>query len=154
MSEHIRTYSLTLPLVLERKQVDNGEYTLIGLDFRTIPEWTLGLLLIREQLTEALRVTVPSGAELLIRLDPRTTPQMRAKAGWKHKAFCLEFGRDDLETWIDFFLRYIRDGRAAVSHLDLEARSHAGGKMVDIVVKVDRFGPSLPLEEAKLLWQG
>lgn len=106
----------------------------------------IGLCMLRDGLIDAMDVVDLSGANFV-----RLTPAAHNTA--------IEFGRDkivvalgptDLERWLHFTLRSIRDGRAEVDHLDFEAKTvgHTD-QLVDLIVTCPSHAPPLSSGEAR-----
>jgi hypothetical protein len=134
---------LDLPVLLERREAGGSFYMVVAFRDLALNPWTLGLVLLRQEMIRQVRVSGLSGKTLLIDHDPHIPPQERAIAQWDGRALSLTLGDVELEYWIAFFLRHFRDGDDDDRHLDLDASVHGGGgERMDIVLKAERAGPA------------
>lgn len=146
---------LQLPVTLERKEAEGTPYDVVTFADSAIAPWTLALVLLREGLAQRVRLSCTAGNVLQIEHDSALTPQERAVAVWDGKALSLRISGVELEYWIDFFLRYFRDGYGAVPHLDIDTLPPPGTHdRVDIVFKIEHVGPAMTPQEAKRLLRG
>ena len=82
--------------------------------------WTVGLTLLKEQLVEALVVTFATATlQLDLTYDQRLTKH-RAIDRWGYPTLSVRLSDSELRYWQHFCLRYLRDGRGDVDHIDSE----------------------------------
>lgn len=143
--------TLQLPIQMRRtKHVQSDELT-VSFDDAAIHEWTLGLCLLKEGLVSRLIVTeLKPSFRLEIRLDESLPREKRAMAVPRKDALRLELSCTELDYWLYFFLRYVRDGRGEGNHLDIETTvGDASKRPIDVVLEVTKLGPPISVEEAK-----
>ena len=117
----------------------------------SVGEWTLGLLLLREGLIERLVVTSPQSAlKIELRLLASTAEHSRARSGWTDDSLELHVSGAELDYWLRFFLKYVRDGYGEVDHLDVQTTSidTAAVRPAAVVLKVERFTSPVSREDA------
>lgn len=119
----------------------------------SIEDWCIELALLRYGLCSSLCVRSSStNASFSVRIDigPQVEVSKRALAVWQGNQLKLTLTETELDCWLMFFLGYVRDGFAAVDHIDVEALPKAAGdKDAFITLKVGRSQPPLPDAEAR-----
>ena len=129
---------------------DYGSSTSLDISFKTAPRagWTSALCMLYFKRIEAVHLEDrSSGISLTIR-----GPEGKAVKFAVHHARLSEhtvwLDEKQLGALIGFFLTYLRDGKADVSHLDLEASpAKTSRKSIDLVFKAPDVKPALSQEE-------
>lgn len=108
---------------------------------------SLGLTLLSEGLAEEVILRPVSGAWILS-LHEAAVPRDIQLRRFDVNAIAVSLGRIALEAWLVFFLKYYRDGRAEVDHLDFEAAWDTGDAC-DFTLKVALHKPPVSADEAR-----
>ena len=96
----------------------------VSLQPGAIRDWSLGLVLLREQLIDALLMSESTGVSTL---------ELRRSGGAR----------------VRFFLTYFRDGIAAVDHVDVQAITGEDGQECYITFMVPESAPPVSSAEAR-----
>jgi hypothetical protein len=108
---------------------------------------SLGLTLLTEALVEEV-VLRPATGLWALRLRGSGEPRDILLRRCDNAGLEMALGRIALEALLVFFLKYYRDGRADVDHLDMEATWDTGNAC-DVTLKVSRYKPPVSAEEAR-----
>ena len=117
-----------------------------------IQDFTLGLCLLKEGLIEALVITGRSGGEFkVVRLNGSSA----CFATVASDSVLVELTDNSLDFVQHFFLKYYRDGRAEVDHVDLEAFGRtAERESMYVTFKVSESRPPMSPAEAERWLEG
>lgn len=107
---------------------------------------SLGLALLVEDLAEAVVWRSPQFG-WVVRLRGQKAEGATLRSYGQHRIE-LSLGKIETERWFTFFLKYYRDGRAEVDHLDVEAGWDTGGRC-DFTLKVSEFQAPVSEREAR-----
>lgn len=91
----------------------------IQLDLSGVRDAAIGLSLLLQELVADVEFSGSSTAERVRLALGRRKGRYRAIATVQDRGVRFDVSRDELEGWLVFLLETIRDGRAAVDHLDL-----------------------------------
>jgi hypothetical protein len=111
-------------------------------------DWSLGLVLLKEQLVDALLVTESPGRSSL-ELCRSGQTRDRAKAVFAGSATRLALSNTELDHLVHFFLKYFRDGIAEVDHVDVQAVSGEADQECYITFIVPESAPPVSSAEAR-----
>lgn len=92
------------------------------------------------------QLTIRTGDQITLKV--RTSKQRWGEAKRRQDQWTIALSPLQLEPWLVYLLRFSRDGRAEVRHLDIELGEE--GK-VTFVVEADEFRPHLDAAEARKL---
>ncbi len=118
-----------------------------------VPEWTMFLAMLRFRIIDAILLEVNQKETVRIVLEPNLNKKIRNIRGRATRisgGFLVEITEEELEYWLDFFLRYVRDGKGAVDHIDFETRPMRGWAdaiPLDLVFTVTKTFPPISPEE-------
>jgi len=147
---------LQLPIEIEILHHPGQVVLRIVIGPEALRDWCLGFCLLKERLIETLTVTQEhgkKGVKVQLRAKPEVDGTVRASL--KPDISRLEVTRSSLDYLQHFFLKYYRDGAAAVDHLDLEAIDiDTGDKQIYITLKVPDSVPPVSSKEAERRLQG
>lgn len=110
---------LRMPVGLAVKRVSYQLGVMIDLTNVPIPEWCLNLCLLKEDLVDTL-VFLIGKQKLKIEVE-NIQDSRRANVFLAPSQVHVKVDPVELEGWVDFFLKYYRDGVAQVDHIDVEA---------------------------------
>jgi len=129
---------LRLPVTVERTAFSDSDHVIITFPDQTIEPWTLGLCLLKEELLSILQLEDQSETfRLVVRRDADLGPGERPFAKASGRSLELRVGPTELEMWLHFFLRTIRDGVAEVDHLDVETTAvEENARPVELTLRV------------------
>jgi hypothetical protein len=135
---------------VETTQVDGTQLWEIELQATAIRDVAIGLCLVWNGLVSILDL-VDSTHRRMLRIqlaeDPRNNP---ATVTWEAESAVVTFSHSELEAWMFFLLRTVRDGVAEVDHLDLEANAAISGQQSgSFVLKFPSSAPAVSPEEAR-----
>lgn len=121
------TKHLTLPMALDVVRHSGQTVFKVLLGAVALPDWCVGLCLLKEGLVEKLVCSEDRGKGKLA-LSVRTLSNPRAKVRQSPGTDAVEvtITPTDLEYVLHFFLKTYRDGLAEVDHLDLQAVAESG----------------------------
>src|SRR5256885_1982645 len=150
MNRHLR-----LPLELTVKHYSGQRVLLIIFQGQGVPDWCLGLALLKAGLIEALSITDEKSTMLIkIFLSPNAATQRVPRARLGHSSSQIELTDNSLDYVLQFFLKYYRDGTAAVDHIDLDSINMETEKReIYVTFRVPNSMPSRTPEEATALLQ-
>jgi hypothetical protein len=139
---------LKMPVGLAVKRVSYQLGVIIDLTNTPIPEWCLNLCLLEQELVDTL-VFVIGKKTLKIEVD-NIEDSRRANVFFAPNQVHVKVDPAELEGWLDFFLKYYRDGVAQVDHIDVEALA-ISEKPEDIYITfiVKDALPAISAEEAR-----
>lgn len=140
-----------MPIGLEVKRVSYQLGVMIDLKDVPIPEWCLDLCLLKFGLVDAL-VFLVGKRKLKIEVD-NIADSRSANVSLAPNEVHIRVDPAELECWLDFFLKYYRDGVAQVRHIDVEALL-IGDQPEDIYVTFtvkDAVAPMSAEEARKIL---
>jgi len=107
-----------------------------------LDRFCIGLSLVRENLIDSFDLVDARGASSirLRRSVEATVIEIR------HDKINLGLDTTELERWLYFTLRAVRDGTAEVDHLDVEAKDQAHQR-VDVIVAYPNSAPAVSSDE-------
>ena len=142
------TLSPDVPVALST--TDLGSSICLDITFKAAPKsgWITALCMLYFKKIDTVRVEDRSSRISLAIRGPEVKASKLAVYHTKLHEYTVWLDEKQLGALIGFFLTYLRDGRAEVNHLDLEAapRSKAG-KRIDLIFKVPDSRPHLSQEE-------
>lgn len=107
-------------------------------------EWCVALTLLD---TGLVKQVVSGDRRLTIAVDRKAQTGKRGAADAEHDTLRLCISPTELEVWLHFFLKAIRDGAPEVDHIDCELRG--GHRMIDIVIAVEGAKAPMAGEDAR-----
>jgi hypothetical protein len=143
--------NLTLAIVFELREYPGQAVFYIRLTNEAMLDWCLGLCLLQTRLVDTLLVKERGGKRgIEVQVLWTADRAARARADFKHEMSRLELTPIQLDSLTSFFLKYYRDGIAAVDHMDLEAIA-VGTESEDayITLVVPDYAPPVSPEEAE-----
>ncbi|MGH9943839.1 MAG: hypothetical protein ACRD9R_15955 [Pyrinomonadaceae bacterium] len=139
---------LKMPVGLSVERVSYQLVITIDLQSTPIPEWCLNLCLLKQQLASAL-VFLLGKKKLKIEMNS-VEGSRRAKVFLAPNQVHVVVQPAELNRWMNFFLKYYRDGVAEVDHIDVEALVVSDEpEDVYIIFIVKDAVPPMPAEEAR-----
>lgn len=133
------------------KMNDSSTDRILIIDFGDSPiiEWCLELILLKEDLCDSISITDNDYKYKIILSKTNNLPRNdRARINFQKDKIILEITNTELEYWINFFLKYYRDGLAEVDHFDIEV-TNPNEKNIQIIFQVANY--SLPVSEEEAL---
>lgn len=109
-----------------------------------------GLALLKERLVDTLLLR-PARGDWVVRLGRADAAREIRMSRSAPRRLEILLGETELERWFFFFLRYFRDRRAEVDHLDIEGESDATGERFDLALRVPHASPPVGDREARNL---
>lgn len=86
-----------------------------------LSEWIASLTLLDKQIVEIGRWTSAKGdVGFELSIDREAGRGCRARGAWRGNTLQVAITATELEMWICFYCRYLRDGFAPVNHIDVE----------------------------------
>ena len=134
------------------KMNDSSTDRILIIDFGDSPiiEWCLELILLKEDLCDSISITDNDYKYKIILSKTNNLPRNdRARINFQKDKIILEITNTELEYWINFFLKYYRDGLAEVDHFDIEVLTNPNEKNIQINFQVANY--SLPVSEEEAL---
>lgn len=131
---------------------DYGDQKAVSIDIgrNSISEWCLALCLLERNLVRLLTVTSRSELFKLTILKKSQLPNsVRGRVKWQLNEAEVQVSQTELEMWLDFFLKYYRDGIADVDHIDVDIPVQEDAKGLFITFSVTDFMPPVSSEEAR-----
>jgi hypothetical protein len=133
---------------IEMEDVDQERLVIVTFSDKAVAQLCLGLSMLWHRLVESVSLQ-GSGVTLGVgRAD--SDGDARAMVTWKNRRASLRLSAKELEYWLCFFLRGVRDGMAEVDHIDVEADSSSSAELPGFfVLKVPNAAPPVSAEEAR-----
>jgi hypothetical protein len=143
-------WQVTAAKVVREKLIDQDVFV-IDFQDQPIASWCLALCLLREELIDS--IALGDG----IAPSPLVFKRAPTSSHLEQSAFVSDGGRvsvevsdNDLKWWLNWFLKYFRDGYADVDHIDVELRPLGEGDAgIDLTFTVAAYAPALSHEEAR-----
>jgi hypothetical protein len=133
---------------IEMENVDQARLVIVTFSMEAIAQLCLGLSMLWHRLVESLSLQ-GSGITLVFG-QCGSDGDARALVTWKARGATLKLSSTELEYWLCFFLRGVRDGMAEVDHIDVEADPSSGSELPGFfVLKVPNAAPPVSAEEAR-----
>jgi hypothetical protein len=133
---------------IEMEDVDNSRLVIVTFSTEAIAQLCLGLSMLWHRLVESLSLQ-GSGVTLVFGRCG-SDGDARALVSWKDRGAALKLSSKELEYWLCFFLRGVRDGMAEVDHIDVEADPSSSAELPGFfVLKVPNAAPPVSAEEAR-----
>lgn len=139
---------LKLPLGLTVERMSYQLVITIDLKDVSIAEWCLNLCLLKFELVDTLVFLL---GKRKLKIEVGAIAESRsANVSLAPNEVHIRVSPTELDCWLDFFLKYYRDGFAQVRHIDVEALL-IGDHPEDIYVTftVKDFAPPISAEEAR-----
>jgi hypothetical protein len=116
-----------------------------------LPDWCLGLCLLKEGLVDSLVVAENLGEkEIEIEVVRNSRERIKPEVDARPKGFHVLANIADVDYWLHFFLKYYRDGVAEAKHLDLEVVSLPDKEDgMYVTLEVDDAAPPVDAEETR-----
>jgi hypothetical protein len=111
----------------------------------SLPDWTLGLTLLKENLVQSVVFVTSDGSKKLEITQSASIGHAVARE--KNGVITVELSVNQVEYIQAFFLKYFRDGVAEVDHLDLDV--FHGSEETYFTIFVAKAAPALSPNEAK-----
>ena len=138
-----RLVSIDAPLSLQK--AGEHRWLEISLHQAALEEWCLSVAALRFDLVPRLTIR---GADLALMLQKREQPRgVRAVARIDGGRIDLYVSPTELDYWLTFSLASVRDGHAAVDHIDVEM--NGGTPFESLVLKFERSAPAVRPDEAR-----
>jgi hypothetical protein len=117
----------------------------------TLVDWCLSLVLLRLGLIGSL--VIMGNRKLEIKMDQSIEETDKQKVRVQSERIQIAVNPTELDSWLDFFLKYYRDGVAEVNHIDVEATNASDEReQLDVVFKVrDAAEPISAAEGRRML---
>lgn len=139
---------LEMPVGVEVIRVSYQLGVMIDLKNVSIPEWCLNLCLLEQELVDTL-VFLIGKKRLKIEVD-NIEDSRRATVFFARNLIHIKVDPVELAGWVDFFLKYYRDGVAQVNHIDVEALAISESpEDIYITFSVKDAAPPMSSEEAR-----
>jgi len=116
-----------------------------------VPNWCLGLCLLKEGLVEAFTVIEQGTKGAKAKFSVGSHLGARSYVTLGAQSSLVMMTRNNLDYVYDFFLKYYRDGVADVDHLDLEATTESGDEVYITFQVPESKVPLSPAEAKKRL---
>jgi hypothetical protein len=116
----------------------------VMLTAEALDRFCIGLSLLKENLIDSFDLA-DAGDAIAFRLR---RPVEVTSIEIRPDRISLTLDTTELERWLHFTLRAIRDGTAEVDHLDVEAKGQAHER-VDVVIAYPSSAPSVSSDEAR-----
>lgn len=130
---------------LSARFFDNGSSAVrVSVGLASVPRFVLEVSLLHFGLVE--RLTIRAGARTKLEVRSSSIEWGEIEMGDGHWAVALSHRQ--LEVWLVYLLKFQRDSRAEVEHLDIELGEDGMGMLV---LQADEFAPSVEPEEARKL---
>ena len=142
---------LSLAIVLEFQEYQGQTVFRINFNREALVDWCLGLCLLQTRLVNTLAVKEKSGKRgVEVGVLWTADRAARARADFRRETPQFELTPTQLDYVISFFLKYYRDGFAAVDHIDLEAIAvGTGNEDAYLTLVVPDYAPAVSPEEAE-----
>ncbi len=142
---------LKLPLDLGLSEYPGQSVFYIRLRREALSDWCLGLCLLKNHLIEVLVVAEELGKhEVELQMLGKADRAANAQADFRPNTPQLKLTLTQLDYLLAFFLRYYRDGGAAVDHVDLQTTAiGTGSQDAYITVTVPDSVPPMTPEELR-----
>lgn len=139
---------LKMPVGLSVERFYDQLVVTIDLQSVPIPEWCLNLCLLKQQLVNPL-VFLLGKKKLKIEVA-NIEDSRRANVFFAPNQVHVKVDPAELNHWVNFFLKYYRDGVAEVDHIDVESLA-VSDEPEDIYITfiVKDAAPPMPAEEAR-----
>jgi len=103
-------------------------------------EWSLYLCMLAHELVETISLSDQPGVFTLQISTAHRKRHVKGKHNlveWERNSAYLTISRFELESWLVFFLEFVRDGLASVNHIDVQASPSKGtGRELFLVLSV------------------
>lgn len=146
-----RFKQMRLPVFFEESSYTDSDHVTITFGDAAEDRWTLGLCLLRENMISVLELEDEQQSyRLRLKVGPGLKAGDRAVATASKRQIEITLGQTELEAWLHFFLRMVRDGVAEVDHLDLETRPPEGQpRPTDLTLRVLRVPEPMSPDELR-----
>lgn len=143
-------HSTTVPGQLKFRQYTSQTVLDIGFEAQGIAKFCLGLCLIKEGLASLVvvhdkRESVKLSLQVVIQASQQSRTSMKVKG----QVVDVSMSANDMDCVLHFFLKYIRDGKAEVDHLDIDIQSENKYPDLTLTVRAPQWVEPVALDEAK-----
>ena len=143
-------HSTTVPGQLKFRQYTSQTVLDVGFQAPSIADFCLGLCLIKEGLASLVVVHDKSeSVKLSLQIIRQASQQRRTSMKVKGQVVDVSMSANDMDCILHFFLKYIRDGKAEVDHLDIEIQSDDNYPDPTLTVRAPQWVEPVGLDEAK-----
>jgi hypothetical protein len=143
--------SLELPINIEVIERVGQISIIINFESSSVKEWCLGLVLLSEELIDSLSISNDlKSFHVEFRKDAHLSSSVRIQGRYIDRNINLLLSDNELGYWLQFFLKYYRDGVSVVDHIDADiVCPSCEGMSMDVTLTVANALPPVSPEEAR-----
>ena len=141
----------TLGIRFEESAVAAQRFVTLYFDEQAITTWSIALCMVKAGVIDrALIVGTGTPAKLELSLVRHSRRGQRATSSRVRGVLAVAISETELDFWIDFFLKYLRDGHGSVDHLDVETfADDTHSRTLDLILRVPFATPAVSPTEAR-----
>jgi hypothetical protein len=125
---------------------DISSAVIIDIQSEKMEEVCIGLCMLFHKVVSRVRLTDFTSRSVII-----STSKLSRRAWVRKNNSELEIILDfvEIEYWMHFFLRAIRDNQAEVDHIDVDASSDTGSEEIPLIIRFSNSAPSFTPDEVR-----